>query len=106
MPFLLSFAGFSSFLSKYGDGRRCLIMKDIDVSEIAKRLFDLHQPFALEEIEKLVDEKFNGKSIPLENLGSEILMMVAELIGKIQAQNYKFMIDLVQSVVDELQKPE
>jgi hypothetical protein len=81
-------------------------MKDIDVSEIAKRLFDLHQPFALEEIEKLVDEKFNGKSIPLENLASEILMMVAQLIGKIRAQDHKFMVDLIQSVVDELQRPE
>ncbi|WP_199426268.1 hypothetical protein [Thermaerobacillus caldiproteolyticus] len=81
-------------------------MKNIDVSKIAQRLYDLHKPFGIEEIEKLVDEKFNGKSIPLENLGSEILMMVAELISQIRARDYKLMVDLVQSVVDELQKPE
>ncbi|WP_199426492.1 hypothetical protein [Thermaerobacillus caldiproteolyticus] len=74
-------------------------MKDIDVSEITQRLYDLHKPFGIEEIEKLVDEKFKGKSIPLENLGSEILMMVAELISQIRARNYKLMVDLVQSVL-------
>ncbi|MFA8439338.1 hypothetical protein [Pueribacillus sp. YX66] len=80
-------------------------MKKVDVSEIANRLYSLHQPIGLEEIENLVNEKFNGKTISIENIGGEIMMMVAELIGKIRRQDYKFMVDLIQTVVDEIQNP-
>lgn len=79
-------------------------MSNIDVHEIASRLIDLHKPFGTEEIEKLVNERFNGKQIPIENLANEIIMMVGELIGKVRGQDYKFMIDLIQATVDEIEK--
>ncbi|WP_343779490.1 hypothetical protein [Virgibacillus salarius] len=77
-------------------------MSKIDVTEIANRLIELHKPIGSEEIEKLVNEKINGKVIPIDNLGGEIVKMVAELNGVIRSQDYKFMIDLLQSVVDKL----
>ncbi|MFD2637725.1 hypothetical protein [Piscibacillus salipiscarius] len=79
-------------------------MGNIDVAEIASRLYEVHKPIGAEEIQKLVDERINGKSIQIENLGSEIMMMVAELTGKMRAQDYRFMIDLLQTTIDELQK--
>lgn len=79
-------------------------MADINVSEIAYRLYKLHEPINLEEIENLVDERFNGKQMTLDSLPKEIMSMVGALIGKVRSQDYKFMIDLIQSVVNEIQK--
>ncbi|GEM_PF-6177063 len=79
-------------------------MAKIDVHEIAINLINLHSSINSEEITQLVNERFNGKQIPFENLPNEIINMVSELIGKTREQDLKFMIDLVQSVVDELHK--
>jgi transcription initiation factor IIF auxiliary subunit len=91
-------------LSKYVLGGGEYFMSNINVSEIASRLQELHKPFDIEEIENFVNERFNGKRIPLENIVNETMVMVAELISKTRSQDHKFMVDLVQSVVDEMSK--
>lgn len=76
----------------------------VDVNEIANRLISHHESYGVERIEKLVNEKINGKEVPIENIGGEIMYMVAQLIGEVRAQDLKFTIDLVQSVVNEIEK--
>jgi hypothetical protein len=85
-------------------GKAVKIMKEIDVADIAERLTKIHTPNDLEEVVTLVNEKFNGRQFPIEKLASEVMIMVAELIGETRAQDRKFTVDLIQSVVDEIQK--
>lgn len=79
-------------------------MSNIDVQEIANKLIDLREPFDTEEIASLINSRFNGRQIKLENLANEIISLVSELIGETRKQDHELMIDLIQSVVDEIQK--
>jgi len=79
-------------------------MSKIDVQEIANKLMDLRQPFDTDEIASLINSRFNGRQVKLENLANEIISLVSELIGETRKQDHELMIDLIQSVVDEIQK--
>jgi len=84
-------------------GKEGLKMKKVNVEKIATEILSTQTETNQEEIAKLVDEKFNGKSLDFNNMGSEIMMMVAELNGLIIKQQFKLVTKIIQKVVDDLQ---
>ncbi|MFC6039697.1 hypothetical protein ACFPYN_09730 [Paenisporosarcina macmurdoensis] len=79
-------------------------MKQIDVLELAKEMFESHKEQSVDEIAELVNNEFNGKKMTVETMPSEILMMVSQLISVVRKQEFEFTVNLVQRVVDELQQ--
>lgn len=79
-------------------------MKNIDVTEIAFRLQSIRNPLETEEIEKMINEEINGRAINQQNMVAEIIYIVGKIIGRARTQDRIFMTDLIQTVVDELQK--
>lgn len=75
-------------------------MKQIDVWQIAKEIEEHSVPETRKEIEDFISS-LNGQSM---TQGEIIEKIIGPLIGIASTANKAFTIDLVQRVVDELQK--
>lgn len=75
-------------------------MADIDVWQLASEIEKVSDPETRKEIEEFVST-INGKSM---TPGEIVQNVVGPVIGITNTANKKFTIDLVQAVVDELQK--
>lgn len=75
-------------------------MSKIDVWEIASEIEKVSVPEVRKELETFVNS-LDGKSIPSSEIIQEV---VIPLIGISSAGNKKFTLDVIQAVVDELQK--
>ena len=74
--------------------------KGIDVWQIAKEIEEYSVPETRKEIEEFISS-LNGQSF---TPGEIIEKVIGPLIGKVGTANKAFTIELVQRVVDELQK--
>lgn len=75
-------------------------MSKIDVWEIASEIEKVSVPEVRKELETFVNS-LDGKSIPSSEIIQEV---VIPLIGISSSGNKKFTLDVIQAVVDELQK--
>lgn len=74
----------------------------IDVLELAKKIEKYQVPETRKEIEELISS-INGQSM---SAGEIIEKIVGPLVGIVSTSNRIFTIELLQNVVDELQKDE